>query len=113
MAPFTLPLMFSATTHVIRPATTGDAAILARIAALDSQRPIAGPALVGERDGAAVAAISLADGRVVADPFVPTAHLAALLRLRASALIARDRRPSLRERVRAALARRRPAVAGT
>ena len=105
--------MFSATTHIIRPATAADGAVLERLAVLDSQRPIAAPALIGERDGTAAAAISLADGRVVADPFVPTAQLVAILRLRASALTAYARQPSLRERIRAALARWRPIVAGT
>ena len=105
--------MFSATTHVIRPSTARDTAILSRLAALDSQRPIAGPALVGEQDGIAVAAISLRDGRVVADPFVPTAQLVSILRMRASALTAHERTPSLRTRIRAALAGPKPAVAGT
>src|SRR4051812_33621997 len=95
--------MFSATTHVIRPATARDDLTLAGLAALDSQRPIAQPALVGERDGRAVAAISLIDGRIVADPFVPTAQLSALLRMRAGALNAHKRQPSLRERIRAGL----------
>jgi hypothetical protein len=105
--------MFSATTHTIRPAIAGDASSLERIAVLDSQRPIAGPALIGEHDGTPVAAISLGDGRVVADPFVPTAQLVAIMRMRASALTAYERQPALRERVRAALARWRPVAAGT
>ena len=104
--------MFSATTHIIRPATGRDDITLESLAALDSQRPLSGPVLIGESDGRAVAAISLADGRVVGDPFVPTAQLAALLRMRASALVAYERRPSLRERIRAALAGRRPVAVG-
>jgi hypothetical protein len=55
----------------IRPATAADARALARVAALDSQRPLAAPVLLAEEGGVAVAAISLADGRVVADPFRP------------------------------------------
>src|SRR4051794_30962734 len=104
--------MFSATSHVIRPASDPDGALMQRLATLDSQRPIDGPALIGERDGRPIAAISMTDGRVVADPFEPTAHLVALLRMRASALAAYEREPSLRERIRAALARSRPAAAG-
>jgi hypothetical protein len=104
--------MFSATTHIIRPATDQDDITLQSLAVLDSRRPLSGPVLIGEADGRAVAAISLADGRVVADPFVHTAHLAALLRMRASALIAYERQPSLRERIRAAMARWRPVPMG-
>src|SRR3954452_15621526 len=100
--------MYSATSHLIRPATPRDDVTLESLAALDSQRPIASPALIGERDGRPVAAISLADGRIVADPFVPTAQLAAILRMRAGALNAHAAQPSLRERIRTAL---RPAVA--
>src|SRR3954447_4456636 len=99
--------MYSATTHIIRPATADDDSALERLAALDSQRPIASPALIGERDGRVVAAISLADGRVVADPFVPTAQLVAVMRMRAGALRAHAEQPSLRERIRAGL---RPAA---
>src|SRR3954466_15991278 len=100
--------MYSATTHIIRPATADDDGALERLAGLDSQRPIASPALIGERDGRAVAAISLADGRVVADPFVPTAQLIAVMRVRAGALRAHTNQPSLRGRIRAGL---RPAAA--
>src|SRR3954464_12800068 len=100
--------MFPANHFLIRPAAARDAITIESLAALDSQRPIASPALIGERDGRPVAAISLADGRIVADPFVPTAQLAAILRMRAGALKARAAQPSLRERIRTAL---RPAVA--
>lgn len=68
---------------VIRHASAADADQLVRVAARDSQRPVHGPALIAEVDGAAHAALQLADGRVIADPFVPTADLVAVLRLRA------------------------------
>lgn len=42
--------------------------------------------LLAERDGVPVAALSVADGRVAADPFEPTAEGVALLRLRAAQL---------------------------
>ena len=45
------------------------------LAMLDSARPLAGAVLVAESDGLVLAAISLKDGRVVADPFFPTADL--------------------------------------
>jgi hypothetical protein len=71
---------------VIRPAYPDDHAALARLASLDSQRPLrAFGALVAERDGRILAALSAADGRTIADPFAPTADLVALLRLHAAA----------------------------
>ena len=91
--------MFSATAYVIRRATEEDAAALRRLAELDSQSPVAQPALIGEIAGAPAAAISLADGRVIADPFQRTAALTPLLRLRARSLEAYERTPSVRERL--------------
>ena len=71
-------------TIVIRRARAADAPILTRLAALDS-RPVPGAdSLIAELDGVAVAALDLADGAVVADPFAPTADVVELLRLRAS-----------------------------
>ena len=96
--------MFSATTFVIRLATEADGEALRRIAALDSQAPLAaGRTLVGELDGEPQAAISLVDGRVIANPFAHTAYLLAHLRIRAGALAAYDRTPSLPARIRAAM----------
>jgi hypothetical protein len=96
--------MFSATSYIIRIATAEDETALRRLADIDSQEPLtAGPYLVGEVDGSPEAALSLADGRVVANPFVPTAHLLAHLRMRAGALRAYERMPSLPARLRAAL----------
>jgi hypothetical protein len=57
-----------------------------------------------------VAALSLADGSVIADPFRRTARLIPLLHMRARALKAHSRTPSLRERLRAGV--RPAAVAG-
>jgi hypothetical protein len=90
--------MFAANTYVVRHVPGAD-----RLAALDSQRPLTGPALVGEIDGRPAAAISLEDGRVVADPFQHTGQLVALLRMRARALNAAEREPSVRKRLRAAV----------
>jgi hypothetical protein len=96
--------MFSATSYIIRIATAEDEAALRRLADIDSQDPLtAGPFLVGEVDGSPQAALSLADGRVIANPFVPTAHLLTHLRMRAGALRAYERMPSLPDRLRAAL----------
>jgi hypothetical protein len=57
-----------------------------RLAELDDSEPLERPVLVAFLDGEAVAALSLEDGRVVANPFVPTAEVIGLLRLRASHL---------------------------
>lgn len=74
----------------IRPASprADDAPALARLAALDSQRLPLGPLLIAEVDGEPWAAIALETGRVIADPFRPTAALVALLRGRAAQLTA-------------------------
>jgi hypothetical protein len=95
--------MFGGNTHVIRIATLDDDRALRRLAELDSQRPLSGRVLIGEIDGQPAAAISLADERVIADPFQPTSHLVVLLGLRAGALRAHQQTPSLADRVRDAL----------
>jgi hypothetical protein len=98
---------------VIRPAYPDDHAALARLAALDSRRPLTGPALVAERDGRLLAALATADGRAVADPFAPTADLVALLRLHATADSAARSAQGPRELLRrvGVNTRRRPALA--
>jgi hypothetical protein len=98
--------MFAANTYVIHHFAGAD-----RLAELDSQRPLTGPALVGEIDGKPAAAISLADGRVVADPFRHTAQLVSLLRMRARALREAEREPSVSRRLRAAVRPLRAATA--
>jgi len=91
--------MFPANAYVIRRATDDDAYALSQLAQLDGQRPLGGDVLIGEIDGRAAAAISLTDYRVTADPFEHTAQLSALLRMRAKAIYAYARTPSLRERM--------------
>jgi hypothetical protein len=95
--------MFSSNTYAIRPATEDDAPALRRLAALDSCPPLGRPGLIAEIDGTPAAALSLADGRLAADPFLPTAPLAVHLRLRAEGVLAHDRESSLAARIRAAL----------
>src|SRR5919199_6521677 len=68
----------------IRPAGCDDYVALWSLATLDSATVPAEPLLVAEEDGAIVAAMSLADGETIADPFRRTAGAVALLRLRAS-----------------------------
>lgn len=69
---------------------------LAELAALDCQRPLRGHALVAVVDGKVVAAISLFDGRVIADPLSATNEPRALLETRARQLALRPRRPRWR-----------------
>jgi hypothetical protein len=73
-------------TVIIRVAGASDEAALARLAALDAARPLHGGILVAESGGVVLAALSLDDGRAVADPFLPTAGHVALLRTRADLL---------------------------
>jgi hypothetical protein len=60
-----------------------DEMALGRLAALDGARPLAGEVLVAEVGGELWAAVSLADGRVIADPFRATRVARELLALRA------------------------------
>jgi hypothetical protein len=93
--------MISATS--IRYATEHDTETVERLAQLDSQPPLTGTVLVAGLCGVPAAALSMEDGRVVADPFQRTDHLVASLRMRAGAIRAFEVTPSVRERVLAAL----------
>ena len=95
--------MLPANTYVIRRATVDDEQTLQRLAELDSQRPLNGPALIGEIDGRPAAAVSLQDGRVIADPFEFTVQLRQVLRMRAAATNTHARTPSLPTRLRASI----------
>ena len=79
--------MFASNTYVIR--------------TVPRQAPLAGPALVGEINGRPAAAISLADGHVISDPFQHTDSLVALLRMCARGLAAAARTPLVSDRLRA------------
>jgi hypothetical protein len=74
-----------AETLTIRIAPAGDPAA-ARLAALDSAAPIAGPTLVAEVGGRAVAAIAYDGSAAVADPFARTAAALEELRVRSGQL---------------------------
>jgi hypothetical protein len=67
-------------------------------------QPLDGRVLVGEIDGTPAAALSLVDGRVITDPSRTTDRLVAVLRMRASGIRAYETMPSVRERLRTALA---------
>jgi hypothetical protein len=90
----------------LRVADGEDEPVVDMIAELDSAAPLTGRKLLALADGWPVAALSLDDGRVVANPFAPTTGAVALLRLRASQLTGAPReRPALRlvrRRLRAA-----------
>ena len=85
---------------VLRPARSHDDAALRDLAAVDSTRLGPGPHLVAEVAGELRAAVSMSDGRAVADPFHPTAVHVALLRAQVAALSpahsVRRRRPRRR-----------------
>ena len=73
-------------TLILRLANEDDAAVVRRLAQLDDSRPLNGDVLLAVLGGEAVAALSLTDGRVVANPFVRTADTVTLLELRAAQL---------------------------
>jgi hypothetical protein len=76
----------------IRHAHADETPVVRRLSYLDDQRPLRGDVLLAIVDDEPLAALSLQDGRVVADPFARTADLVALLRLRAERLVAASRR---------------------
>jgi hypothetical protein len=81
-----------------------EAQAVRRLAALDDAAELTGQVLLALVNDDAVAGLSLQDRRVVANPFVPTREVVALLRLRAEHVSgARAHRP-LRRLLRARLA---------
>lgn len=76
----------------VRRAAADDVCALERIAVLDSRPVPAQPVLVAEVDGQLEAALSLATGEAIANPFAPTLELVRLLELRAEQLRASDER---------------------
>ena len=93
--------MNSAEPYAIRYATVDDVPALRRLVEQNGRRLFCGPALIGEIGGVAAAAVSLADGSVIADPSQPTTVLRRLLRVRRDALRAHSDTPSPPERLRA------------
>jgi hypothetical protein len=76
----------------LRLADAAEADVVHRLAALDDAPDLEGQVLLAFVDGAPIAALSLRDGRVVANPFVPTQEAVELLRLRESHLLGRSGR---------------------
>jgi hypothetical protein len=95
----------------VRFGTPADAREIGHIADLDSSSPPQPPLLVGERGTQLVAALSLRDGDLVANPFVPTADLVAILRLRARQLRRERGEPAAWRRRASAVLRPRRATA--
>ncbi|MGZ4243704.1 MAG: hypothetical protein ACXVSE_05360 [Solirubrobacteraceae bacterium] len=106
-APAPDALASHAASVTLRFASFDDAPDLLRLAQLDSAEPLSDPILAGEVSGRMVAAMSLADGRAIADPFVLSLGVVELLRARARQLSATDRRWR-RSRRRRAVRRLRP-----
>jgi hypothetical protein len=94
----------------IRRATPADAGALERLAQLEGRVAPPSAALVAEVEGRVMAARWISEEVTLADPFVPTAELAALLETRARHLGARPR-PVTRPLRRAAAALRRRSAA--
>jgi len=80
----------------LRMAAPADSEAVARLAALDEQRELEWPVLMALVEGEPVAALSMYDGRSVADPFVLTRDIVSLLRLRAEHLSAAASAPRRR-----------------
>ena len=64
----------------IRQATSADAFALRRLAALDDRAALRGEVLLAEQAGEVRAALSLDNGRSIANPFAPTGELVEMLK---------------------------------
>jgi hypothetical protein len=96
--------MYAPTAYRIRVANAKDAETLERLAERAGRKPLAGRALIAHVGWEPAAALSLSDGRVIADPAYRSDHLIATLRIQARAMRAYETTPSLRERLVAAFA---------
>ena len=95
--------MFAANTYRIRRATDADIVTLSDLADRNSEQRLDSPVLIGEIDGVGAAALSLSDGRVIADSSPRIDHLVASLRVRAASIRVYECMPSLNDRLLAAL----------
>jgi hypothetical protein len=98
-----IAVMFPANTYRTWIADADDADALIWLEEQGGQAPLASRVLIGEIDGAPAAALSLHDGRVIADRARNTDRLVVTLRMRAGAIRAYETAPSLPQRLRAAL----------
>jgi hypothetical protein len=95
----TMPAITTAPSVLIRAARGSDGPALDRLAALDSAELPTGGLLVAEADGRLVAAVAASTGEAIADPFLPTADVVALLELRAAGPRASRRRRGIADRL--------------
>jgi hypothetical protein len=86
----------SAASIELRLAQADESRVLHKLAQLDDAPDLDGEALLALIDGEAIAALSLSDRRVVANPFVRTEHAVSLLRIQADHLFGRRERRRLR-----------------
>jgi hypothetical protein len=98
-----LRVMYPANAYLLREATEADHATLAFFEELDGRGPLRGRVLIGEIDGLPAGVASVHDGRIVADPLqrTRTHFLLPVLGMRARALRAFERMPSLPARLAA------------
>lgn len=95
--------MFAANTYRIHLANHEDTDTLGRLSEQNEDQPLDGRVLIGEIEGIGAAALSLSDGRLIADCPARTGHLIASLRTRAVSVWAHEATPSLNERLLAGL----------
>jgi hypothetical protein len=88
----------------LRLAYADESRVLHTLAQLDDAPDLHGEALLALIDGEAIAALSLSDRRVIANPFVRTEHAVTLLRIQADHLFGRRERRRLRGMPRLRLA---------
>jgi hypothetical protein len=69
---------------LIRPAAATDAGEITRLSELDERELPQGEQLLGVLEGRVVAALDVASGVAIADPFAPTVGVVKLLELRAA-----------------------------
>src|SRR6202042_1547165 len=79
----------------LRLARADESLVLHRLAQLDDAPDLDGDALMALIDGDPIAALSLSDRRVIANPFVRTEHAVSLLRIQADHLFGRRERRRL------------------
>jgi hypothetical protein len=96
--------MFAPNVYRIRFATAEDADTLKSLAERNSQRPLVGRVLMGHLRGTPAAAMSVDEGRVIADSSPLIGPLVVTLRNRVSAIKAFEANPALSDRLRAAFA---------
>jgi hypothetical protein len=102
LTPAPEPAQYDGAAIAIRCATPADAGAIRRLAALDSTSVPSGDMLLAVVDGELRAAIEVASGTTIADPFHRTADVVDLIAVRAARLRAdavRSSKPAVRRRL--------------